>query len=217
MNEEKIDLKNIELLKLINQLRDHIDIERIVGLNADQINDNGISKTFFGYLQKSAQESLALYLCKIFEQQKSRNELNSISGIINSLSSDSISQSQKTDLSAFGNRHGNHDNPADAKSSLNQTLELFSRNHSTTLSRLKTFRDQIGAHSDAKANRNDLPSHAEFESLYEFSYDFYKLISRSIINVYPALIPRKAGPDLMETLKSIGLSNPKIDFPTDQL
>jgi hypothetical protein len=80
----KTDKKNIELIKLLAQLRDHIDIHRIIGLNVDSLRNSDISNAFIGYLQKAAQESLAIYFCKIFESS-TRNELNSIPGIIGSL------------------------------------------------------------------------------------------------------------------------------------
>ena len=80
----KTDKKNIEIIKLVAQLRDHIDIHRIIGLNVDSLQNSDISNAFIGYLQKAAQESLAIYFCKIFESS-TRNELNSISGIVDSL------------------------------------------------------------------------------------------------------------------------------------
>jgi hypothetical protein len=67
MRNTKTDDKNIQLLKLIAQLRDHIDLPRIIGLNATELRDREISGAFLGYLQKSAQEFLAIYICKIFE------------------------------------------------------------------------------------------------------------------------------------------------------
>lgn len=47
----KTDKKNIELIKLIAQLRDHIDIHRIIGLNVDSLRNSDISNAFIGYLQ----------------------------------------------------------------------------------------------------------------------------------------------------------------------
>lgn len=67
----KTDKKNIELIKLIAQLRDHIDIYRIIGLNGDSLRNSDISNAFIVYLQKAAQESLAIYCCKIFESSTS--------------------------------------------------------------------------------------------------------------------------------------------------
>ena len=42
MRNTKTDDKNIQLLKLIAQLRDHIDLHRIIGLNATELRDRDI-------------------------------------------------------------------------------------------------------------------------------------------------------------------------------
>ena len=84
MMNPKTDSKNIELLKLVAQLRDHIDVHRIIGLNVAAMGASTISAALLGYLQKSAHEGLAIYICKIFESSN-RNHLNSIPGIIESL------------------------------------------------------------------------------------------------------------------------------------
>jgi hypothetical protein len=81
MRKTKTDAKNFELIELVAQLRDHIDLHRIIGLNVDALRDSDIDAALLGYLQKSAHESLAIYICKIFESS-TRNELNSIPGII---------------------------------------------------------------------------------------------------------------------------------------
>ena len=47
------DNKNIELLKLTSHLRDHIDAERIIGLNADALRRSDISAALLGHLQMS--------------------------------------------------------------------------------------------------------------------------------------------------------------------
>lgn len=211
----KTDKKNIELIKLIAQLRDHIDIHRIIGLNVDLLRSSDISKAFIGYLQKAAQESLAIYFCKIFESS-TRNELNSISGIIDSLPPTALALGQRSAFLAFGNKHGNHTEPTDAKSHLKGTFGLFCVNHSGTLDRLKEFRDTIGAHSDSKAAIDSLPSHAEFETLYSFAIDFYSLVSRIVINAGPAMVPRQAGKGLVKLMESMGAKAPKFDFDADE-
>ena len=105
----KIDEKNIQLLKLLAQLRDHIDMHRIIGLNVAALRESPISEALLGYLQKSAQESLAVYICKIFEAS-SRNDLNSIPGIIESLPSAPVSQMQSRQLVAFGTKASSGNN-----------------------------------------------------------------------------------------------------------
>jgi len=83
-NLPKTNRKNVQLVKLLGQLRDHIDIHRIIGLNVDAIRGRAMGGALLGYLQKSAHESLAIYICKIYESS-ARNDLNSIPGIIASL------------------------------------------------------------------------------------------------------------------------------------
>jgi len=211
MLNSKTDIKNIELVKLIAQLRDHIDIYRIIGLNNAALRKTNVSGAFLGYLQKSAQESLAIYICKIFESS-TRNELNSISGIIESLPFIRLSVEQKPEFATFGKRYENHSEPIDARSYLKGTLGLFCGIHFESLERLKRFRDTIGAHSDSKAAIKALPSLDEFETLLSFATDFYELVSRSLCGVFPANLPRKAGPGFLRMVKTLGVEAAKFDF-----
>ena len=150
MHKAKTDGKNIELLKLVAQLRDHIDLYRIIGLNVDALRDP-IGSALLGYLAKSAQESIAMYICKIFESS-ARNELNSIPGIIESLPSTPLSADQQREFAVFGERYGNHSDPIEQSSYLKGTLGHFCGIQSEPLAGLKEFRDKIGAHSDSTAN-----------------------------------------------------------------
>jgi len=215
MRKTKTDDKNIELLKLIAQLRDHIDLHRIIGLNVAALRDTDISGALLGYLQKSAHESLAIYTCKIFESS-TRNELNSVPGIIESLPLTRLSDEQKQQFAAFGKKYGNHSDPVEAKAYLKGTFGLFCGIHSELLDRLKEFRDTIGAHSDSTASISALPSHAEFEILFSFANDFYQLISRSINNVGPASIPRNVGRGFVRLIESMGVKEAKFDFDEEK-
>jgi hypothetical protein len=215
MRNTKTDDKNIELLKLVAQLRDHIDIHRIIGLNVAALPDTGISGPFLGYLQKLAQESLALYCCKIFESS-TRNELNSIPGIIESLPLTPLSNDQKREFAAFGEKYANHSDPTEANAYLKGTFGLFCGIYSELLGRLKEFRDTIGAHSDSKASISSLPSHAEFEMIFSFANDFYQLVSRSINNVGPALIERTVGRGFVRLIESMGVQAAKFDFDEEK-
>jgi hypothetical protein len=86
----KTDKKNIELSKLLYHLREDIDLERIIRLNVVALRDGEISNALVWYLRKTAQESLALYFCKIFELPDGHS-LNSIPGIIGSLPETTLS------------------------------------------------------------------------------------------------------------------------------
>lgn len=207
----KTDARNIELVKLIAQLRDHIDVQRIIGLNVEALRDTGISNALLGYLQKTAHEASAIYFCKIFESS-TRNELNSIAGIIDSIPQSALTDEQKREFSAFGRRYGNGAVPLEAKPYLKDTLSHVLDLHREAFGRLKEFRDTIGAHSDANASIKSLPSHAEFEALFQFASDFYQLVYRSINGVGPASIPRKVGRGLIRLMESMGARTPAFDF-----
>lgn len=206
----KADAKNFKLVELVTQLRDHIDIHRIIGLNVPALRNSDIDGALLGYLQKSAHEALAMYICKIFESS-SRNELNSIPGVIESLPAIQLSDAQKRKFAAFGAKYGNHVPPTEGRSYLKGTFGLFCGIHSAPLGRLKEFRDRIGAHSDSKAAIKSLPSHAEFEILFSFAKDFYGLVS-DLHDVGPARIPRAVGRGFVKLMKSLGVQAPRFDF-----
>jgi hypothetical protein len=211
MHGSKTDEKNIQLVKLLVQLRDHIDIHRIIGLNAGSLREAQISNALLGYLQKSAHESLAIYICKIFESS-AHNDLNSIPGVIESIPNTPVSEMQSRELAAFGKKYGHDATPRDARSYLRDTFEVFRGAHSESLGRLKGFRDTIGAHSDYRADITYLPSHAEFESLFSFAKDFYEVVSHSIIDSGPAVIPRVVGRKFISLLGTLGAQDAKFEF-----
>jgi len=211
----KTDEKHIQLLKLLSPLRAHIDIHLIIGLNIGVLREGRISGAFLGYLQKSAHESLAIYFCKIFEAS-TRNDLNSIPGIIASIPAVPVSDRQREALAVFGKKYGHEDTPADAKSYLQNILGQFRAAHIDSLNRLKEFRDTIGAHSDYHADLTSLPSHAEFETLFSFAKDFYEVVSSSIIDVAPAVIPRTVGRGFMRLIGSLGVQTLRFDFEDEK-
>lgn len=215
MHGSKTDKKNIQLLKLLAQLRDHIDIHRIIGLNVGALREARISGALLGHLQKSAHESLAIYICKIFEAS-TRNDLNSIPGIIKSIPAAPISDMQRRELAAFGKKYDHEAILTYAKSYLQDTLDRFRAAHSDSLDRLKAFRDTIGAHSDYRADNTSLPSHAEFETLFSFAKDFYEVVSSSIINSGPAVIPRIVGSGFIKLIESLGVPTPKFAFEDEK-
>ena len=99
----------------------------------------------------------------------------------------------------------------DARSYLKDLFELFRLAHLESLSRLKEFRDTIGD-SDYGADITSLPSHVEFESLFSFAKDFYEVVSHSIIESGPAVIPRTVGRNFISLLATLGVQDAKFDF-----
>jgi hypothetical protein len=123
---------------------------------------------------------------------------------------------QGYELATFGSKYGHEPSPADARSYLKDTLARFRDAHSESLGQLKEFRDTIGAHSDYRADITSLPSHAEFETLFSFAQDFYEVVSRSLIQVGPAMIPRMVGHGFVRLIEALGVQNPRFDFEDDK-
>jgi hypothetical protein len=105
-------------------LRDHIDVHRIIGLNVAGLRASQINDALVGYMQKTALESLAIHICKVYEAS-TRNELDSIPGIIESLHVTPLSDTQRPAFAVFGQKYGNHAEPLEAKSYLMETFGLF--------------------------------------------------------------------------------------------
>lgn len=215
MRNKKTDVKNIELVKQLSTLRDHVDIHRIIGINVDSIRESGTSEAFLGYLQSAAHDGLAMHISKIYEPS-GRNDLNSIPGIIDSLPARKPSKRQSEALAKFGTKYSNAATPVEVRSFLLATFGLFHGLHSRSILRLKLYRDTIGAHSDRKAKRDALPSHDEFETLYGFALDFYNVVAKVILDVGPTRVPRKAGAGLLRILESLGVDHPQFDFSPDK-
>ena len=215
MLNSKTDKQNIQLLNLIAQLRERIDMHRIIGLNIPALWESQVSGALLGYLQRSAHESLAIYTFKFFEALF-RNDLNSILEVIESIPVGSVSDWQGRELAAFGKKYGYDAAPADARSYLESTFDRFRFDHSESLDRLKEFRDKVGAHSDYRANITSLPSHGDFERLFGFTKDFYEVVSRAIIGSGPAAIPRTLGQGFVRLIGSLGVQAPKLELEDDK-
>jgi len=142
--------------------------------------------------------------------------LNSIPGIIESIPAAPVSDMQRRELAAFGKKYGHEGAPTDAKSYLQDTLGRFRAAHSDSLDRLKAFRDTIGAHSDYRAGITSLPSHAEFETLFSFAKDFYEVVSSSVIDSGPAVIPGRVGSGFIKLIGSLGVPTPRFDFEDEK-
>ena len=163
----------------------------------------------------SALESVAICFCKVFEVER-RNELKSIPGLICALPSLNLEARQIEQFASFGRKYGNPNQPSDPKLFLQETLDRFVAEHSDSLKQFKEFRDTIGAHSDLAASRETLPPHAEFEALFAFALDFYELVASAVIGVGPASPPRRVAHGLVKPLRSLGVPDPRFEFPPDQ-
>ncbi len=215
MAANKLDAKNVELVKMLSALRDHIDIHRIIGLNNHRLKNSKISSALLGYMQKAAHESLAIYLCKIYESQ-GRNDLNSIPGILDATRDFKFEGPKISHIREFWKTYGNVAQLTNPHSHLTGTFHLFVSLHSESLRNLKIFRDAIGAHSDSKTSIKSLPSHAVFEDLYKFSLEFYSLVARAVGDSVPAILSAAAGRGLLKLFGQAGVPELQYQFENEQ-
>lgn len=211
MRNTKTDWKNIGLAKLIYRLRQDIDLHRLITLNADNLKTKGISDAFMGHVQQLSLESIVVGICKIYEYE-SKYELNSISGVINSIPQIAITQELLIVLKNYGEKYGYCGIPQNTTTYLRDTLECFKKQHEPALNRFKEFRDKVAVHNEYKISIDRLPSHGEFEAYFAFARDFYFLISDSLIDVGHALIGRQVSMGFINLMKMIGIENPIYDF-----
>lgn len=207
----KLDTSNRELGKLAYHLRQAIDLFRIIGLNVKALRRRGVAIGFFAQVYSMAHESIAVTICKIFEPEKDF-ELNSIAGVIRLLGRRRYTAVQIKDVERFGGKYGNPNACTDPAAFLAQTGELFQKRHETSLRLLRQFRNKFSTHSEFGFKLGPLPSHDDFEDLFQFANDFYRLVSESVNGAGPALMSSRAGPSLIRLLTEIGIESPKYHF-----
>jgi hypothetical protein len=212
MDRTELDIANSEVGKLIYRLRQAIDVFRVIGLNVEALDKRNAGTAFFGYVQSTALEQIALIICKIYEREKGY-ELNSIRGVIRRLSERSFTREQLRGIELFGRKYGNVGVCVDAEQFLCRTVELFGEGHKEALRRLNTFRDKFAAHSEAGIQLQPLPSQDDFECRLQFAYDFYSVIHDSVVGVGPALMSSHSGWSLIRLMEAIGIKDPVFHFP----
>lgn len=219
-----LDRKNVALAGTIHRLRQAIDVYRVIGINVTEARRLGLSTAFFGYVQEVSLDMVALTVCKIFEYEKPRkpgkakkpHQIVSIHGVTARLERHKYTAAQTKSIARFGLKYGNKDACVHPTPFLNDTITGFKLKHQETLRRLRDFRNQRVAHTQFGGTRNRfkrLPSLDEFEAVFDFSEDFYRLISDGILNIGPALIGRQSGMGLVRTLKALGVTEARFDFP----
>jgi hypothetical protein len=212
MARTKLDRKNTNLGALIYHLRQVIDIYRIIGLNVKALKKGGIGLPFFGMVQKLAYESIALSICKIFDPEKDY-ELYSISGVLGRIKKVRFTDPQKRAIATFASKFGNSSPDPNPHVSLSRTVAIFATHHAVILKSLRTYRNKVIAHPELLYRlRLRETTHNNFEALFEFANEFYRLVHDDVIGVGPALMTMTAGPSLARLLTEIDIAKPKQYF-----
>lgn len=209
-----IDRKNIELSLILFSLRHDLDIHCLIGINASKLNENSSGRFFFGHVAMRILESIVLAICKIYEDEQ-RYELNSIQGVLNSLSHRAPSlKADEKDLRGFILQYGGPSEPTDLLEALQVTFNRFKTKYSSELERFKKARDKIVAHSEFGAVRDSLPSFDTMEKLFFFGADFYTLVSDSFVGSGPVNLRnrREIKRDCEKILRLIGIEDIKTEM-----
>ncbi len=180
-----VDDKNIGLAKILFSLRHDLDLHCLMGLNAVEINRTYPGKFVLPHMAMRVLDSIVLAICKIYENERGY-ELNSIQGVLNSLSQKGLGERMHdSNVRDFLRRY---DGPAEYKNilaALQTTVDAFKKNYGAELERFKIARDKVVAHSEHQANINTLPSFDTMEKLFFFGADFYVVVSNSFVGCGP--------------------------------
>jgi len=209
-----IDEKNIELAKTLFCLRQDMDVYCLIGVNASKIEANAIGTLFFGHVQKRMIECIVLAICKLYEDEK-RNELNSIQGVLNSLSRRTPRPTiEKSSVQDFVRQQGGPCKETDLLKALQATFDQFRNKFSDELNRFKTARDKVIAHSEYQVIIDGLPSFDTMERLFYFGADFYAVVSSSFVGCGPDDIRnrREVKSNFRKLLAKIGVTDIETDM-----
>lgn len=208
---ESIDQRNIELGKMLFSLRQSIDLDRILGLNADSINNGGIGKKFFVHIQMLLIESIAINICKIFEPAK-KHDLNSIPAILKFIKLNRVTSRCSKPIDEFILKHkrSNTNKGSDVEMLEDICLNFYTK-HKISFDKYDYARNKIFAHAEFQAQKKFLPSHQGMEEILEFGTDFYCMINKAFIDAepHPIYTDKQASSSLCRLFERIGFKDIK--------
>ena len=210
---EQLDDKNIELCKVLYEIKESLELYKITALNAGKIKSFGAGKTFFAYVQMLAQKSVAINMCCILEKQKGF-ELNSIPGLLSYIRDKGIAANDQSPIDNFISKYGK------SSQTLEETYSAFYSQHKQSIERIKNIRDKRIAHSEHPAlttakNTTSLPSYDAMEKILTFGIDFYPMVARAYLeNIFPVDYNRDAKvlTSTCSLLKKMGIDEITKDF-----
>jgi|WetSurMetagenome_2_1015567.scaffolds.fasta_scaffold03157_1 hypothetical protein len=211
----KLDAKNIELSKILFELKQTLDVEKILSLNAAQINKK-TGKSFFWLVHHIVLDSFIINLCKIYEE-KSRNKLNSLPRILNYIQSNKLKPRNPDIAENFIKKNNQKIYKLNSFGGPFQKIfKSFMEAHKTTYLDLKTCRNAKLAHAEDSERNNitSLPCFAELEEMLFFVIDFYEVIHQTYIGGYPVKHKeeRRVSTSLFNVLNALGFTDIKKDY-----
>jgi hypothetical protein len=208
-----IDHKNIDLVKLLYELRQDIDTYCLISINVDSIKLRGVGNIFFWHLRNLVIKSIALNICNIYEY-KDKYELYSIHGVIGHLHKEAKTTLDDSKLKEFIEKYNGSLTSNNHIFAIESTIKGFRKRYKDELNRFKTFRDKKVAHSEFGFTDYSLPSYDVMEKLFCFGADFYELVSASFVGVVPHNL-KEQGPvktSLKRLFQELGIKDIKTDM-----
>lgn len=213
---ETLDNKYSEFTGILFEIKGILGIHKIASLNAEQINNKDYG-SFFWIVNAIAIQSYVINITKIFEKQKTRYELNSIFGVLDYIRDNKISPLspsvvqnylQKTNVSATPENN--------YPERLQEVIDNFCKDKSDSLKRLQHARDKIFAHTESiEKPIKYLPSYDEMEQLFNFCFEFIRVISSAYLQVGCHRIDNdnRFDKSMCKLLKDAGIEKVVTEFP----
>ncbi len=212
---KKLDDKNIEFTKILFEMKQNLDIYKLISLNAKEINEKGAGKTFWAIIQKATLRLFIIDVCKIYEKQK-RNKLNSIPEILDFIKDNQIPFKDFEPIKIFIQNRRKSAEPKKCLESLGEIVDEFMESNKDPLNDCKTFRDKKLVHAEdiVEVKPKNLPNYDKLEELLKFGIDFYAMVHEAFIGGFPVQhkIDKRAFASLHSILIKLGHENIKIDF-----
>jgi len=209
--EEALDEKTQFLANTIYDLRQDLDLHRVIALNHTSMKEMNFSGAFFGRVQQLALFSIAINFPKLFEIERGF-ELCSIPAILSKLPDSQIGDEQVQYFKEFEEKTGFDLIHKHGKIGVQSALEQFKSKNDVSLIQLKTYRDKAGAHLEYPAPSGKIPSHQKLEEMWTFANCFYQLVHKVYNNVNPALMGAQTSIGLKKTLERLGLKDVELFF-----
>jgi hypothetical protein len=207
---QRLDATNLQLGKELWLIHSSLAIYRVVGLNVKAIpHGDG----FFGFVQNQSLSVVTLGLGKVFErEQPDGYELCSIGGVFRLAKAVPI---QNASVAAeFVRQHGVNAS-ADWVSDVDQVFSSSRPRIAAHMRAIDRVRNTRLAHIQQVAPEGNLPSIAAFEELLSFAFGFHSFVNEAFLDVHPhpTLTDRQVETGLLRTLKAIGVTEPRSQFP----
>ena len=211
----KLDNKNIELTKILFDIKQSLDIYKLIALNAGEINKKGIGKQFFAMTQGLAIKAYVIDICKIYEEKK-RNKLNSIPEIILYIQNNDIKPIGVSPITKFAKKYEKNGNQKkDYIERVGDIVKEFISENDKYFKLYKQLRDKKLVHAeDTSGLLKTLPSYDTMEGLLFFAIDFYSMVLEAFFGGAPVdhKNDKKVFGSLHRLLKEVGYDNIKVDF-----